>query len=119
MRTAGPKFFVSNKEKGNFSRAVEFCSQRGLELALPQSEEENNILTQVFKNLYQWINVSNKKAEGNFEVDMKNRPLTFTKWAEGQPDRSIQDTGCTMLSENGVWHVTQECFLNAYIICQI
>uniref|UniRef100_A0A3Q3JM06 C-type lectin domain-containing protein n=1 Tax=Monopterus albus TaxID=43700 RepID=A0A3Q3JM06_MONAL len=117
----GQKYFVSYKERDSFSRATEFCSQHGLELALPQNEEENNVLTQVCGDVYKniWINVNNKKAEGNFEVDMKNRPLTFTKWAEGQPDRSIQDTGCTMLSENGVWHVTQECFLNAYIICQI
>ncbi|XP_067358294.1 mannose-binding protein C-like [Channa argus] len=121
VRKVGQKFFLSNKERDTFSRAVEFCSQQGLELALPQNEEENNILTQVFGDVYKnaWINVNNKKSEGNFEVDIKKQPLTFTKWAEGQPDKSIQDTGCTMLSENGVWLVTRECFLNAFIICQI
>lgn len=50
---------------------------------------------------------------------MKNQRLTFTKWGEGQPDKSIQDTGCTMLSENGIWQVTPECSMNAYIICQL
>ncbi|XP_067358290.1 mannose-binding protein C-like [Channa argus] len=121
VRKVGQKYFVSNKERDTFSRAVEFCSQQGLELALPQNEEENNILTQVFGDVYKkaWINVNNKKREGNFEVDIKKQPLTFTKWAEGQPDKSIQDTGCTMLSQNGFWLVTRECFLNAFIICQI
>ncbi|XP_076589969.1 phospholipase A2 inhibitor anMIP-like [Chaetodon auriga] len=121
VRRGGQKYFVSSKERGSFSRAVEFCSQRGLELALPQNEEENSLLTQVFGGVYKtaWINVSNKKAEGNFETDMKNQPLTFTKWGEGQPDKSIEDAGCTMLSENGVWRVTRECFLNAYIVCQL
>lgn len=121
VRRVGQKYFVSYKERGSFSRAVEFCSQRNLELALPQNEEENNILTQFFGDDHKtaWINVNNNKAEGNFEADMKKRPLTFTRWGEGQPDRSIQDTGCTMLSENGVWRVTPECILNAYIICQI
>ncbi|KAK2842578.1 hypothetical protein Q5P01_012778 [Channa striata] len=121
VRKVGQKYFVSNKERNSFSRAVEFCSKQGLELALPQDEEENSILTQVFGDVYKtaWISVHNNKAEGNFEMDMNKRPLTFTKWAEGQPDKSIQDTGCTMLSENGVWHVTRECFLNAFIICQI
>ncbi|KAL7402171.1 hypothetical protein ABVT39_010795 [Epinephelus coioides] len=120
VRSVGQKYFVSNKEMGSFSRAVEFCSQRYLELALPQNEEENNILTQVFveNNENAWINVTNK-AVGNFEADMKNQHLAFTKWGEGQPDKSIQDTGCTMLSKNGVWKVTPECSLNAYIICQI
>ncbi|XP_070763872.1 mannose-binding protein C-like [Enoplosus armatus] len=121
VRSVGQKYFVSSKERDSFSRAVDFCSQRGLELALPQNEEENNILTQVFGEVDKmaWINVNNKKEEGNFESDLKNQPLTFTKWGEGQPDKSIRDTGCTMLSENAVWTVTSECFLNAYIICQI
>ncbi|KAI3371058.1 hypothetical protein L3Q82_023693 [Scortum barcoo] len=121
VRRVGQKYFVSNKQRGSFSTAVDFCSQRGLELALPQNEEENSVLTQVFGDVHKtaWINVNNNKAEGNFEADLKNRPLTFTKWGEGQPDRSIQDTGCTMLSENSVWRVTRECSLDAFIICQI
>ncbi|XP_029290359.1 mannose-binding protein C-like [Cottoperca gobio] len=121
VRRVGQKYFVSYKKRDSFSRAVQFCSQQGLELALPQNEEENNILTQFFGEdlTTAWINVNNKKADGNFEVDMKNQPLTFTKWGEGQPDKSIQDTGCTMLTENGVWRVTYDCSLNAYIICQI
>ncbi|XP_051237443.1 mannose-binding protein C-like isoform X1 [Dicentrarchus labrax] len=121
VRRVGQKYFVSNKERGSFSRAVEFCSQQGLELALPQNEEENTALTQVFGEVDKtaWINVNNKKAEGNFETDMRNQPLTFTKWGEGQPDISIEDTGCTVLSENGVWRVARECSFNAYIICQL
>lgn len=121
VRRVGEKYFVSYKERDSFSRAVEFCSQRNLELALPQNEEENNILTQFFTDVYKtaWISVNNNQAEGNFETDMNKRSLTFTKWGEGQPDRSIRGTGCTMLTDNGVWRVTSECFLNAYIICQI
>ncbi|XP_032363276.1 mannose-binding protein C [Etheostoma spectabile] len=121
VRRVGQKYFVSYKKRDSFSRAVEFCSQRGLELALPQNEEENNILTQVFgdDNKTAWINVNTNKAEGDFEADMKNRPLTFTKWGEGQPDKSIQDTSCTMLSENAFWRVTHDCSLKAYIICQM
>ncbi|XP_076589986.1 mannose-binding protein C-like [Chaetodon auriga] len=120
VRKVGQKFFVSYKEKGSFSRAVESCSQRGLELALPQNEEENSVLSRFFDEVDKtaWINVNNKKTEGKFEIDMENRPLTFAKWGEGQPDISM-DTGCTMLSENGVWRVTHECSLNAYIICQL
>ncbi|XP_067446483.1 pulmonary surfactant-associated protein D-like [Thunnus thynnus] len=120
VRKVGQKYFVSNKERGSFSRAIEFCSQQDLELALPKNEEENSALTQLFGEVDKmvWINVNNKKAEGNFETDV-NRPLTFTKWGEGQPHKSVRDTGCTMLSENGVWRVSQDCSVNAYIICQI
>ncbi|XP_029991592.1 pulmonary surfactant-associated protein D-like [Sphaeramia orbicularis] len=121
IRRAGQKYFVSFKERGSFSKAVDFCSQQGLQLALPQNEEENNALTQVFGegDKTAWISINNRKAQGNFAVDLKNQPLVFTKWAEGQPDRSVQDTGCTMLTENGFWTVTQECSLQAYIICQL
>ncbi|KAJ4937787.1 hypothetical protein JOQ06_002417, partial [Pogonophryne albipinna] len=120
VRRVGQKYFVSYKKRDSFSSAVEFCSQQGLELALPQNEEENSKLNQFFGDIHKeaWINVNNNKAEGNFLTDMKNRPLTFTKWGEGQPDKSIQGTGCTMLSEseNGVWRVTHECSSSADII---
>ncbi|XP_071349040.1 mannose-binding protein C-like isoform X3 [Trachinotus anak] len=120
VQTVAQKYFVSYKERGTFSRAVEFCSQRGLDLALPQNEEENIALTHFYGDTYKtaWINVNNKKAEGNFETDMKHQRLTFTKWGEGQPDKSIEHTGCTMVSENGAWQVTHDCSLNAFIICQ-
>ncbi|XP_033181911.1 mannose-binding protein C-like [Anabas testudineus] len=120
VRRVGHKYFVSYKKEGSFSKAVEFCSQQGLELALPQNEDENTVLTQVFdKDVKRaWINVNNNKAEGDFKADMKNKPLSFTKWAEGQPDTSFQNTGCTLLLENGMWEVTQECSVNACIVCQ-
>ncbi|XP_061576865.1 mannose-binding protein C-like [Cololabis saira] len=121
VRRVGQKYFVSNKKRDRFQTAVEFCSQRGLELALPQNQEENSALTEVFGDAFKtvWINVNQKKAEGNFEVDMNNRTLIFTKWGRGQPDTSIRDTGCTMVGENGLWNVTQECFLNAFVVCQL
>ncbi|XP_026221853.1 pulmonary surfactant-associated protein D-like [Anabas testudineus] len=121
VRRVGQRYFVSYKKEGSFSKAVEFCSQQGLELALPQNEDENSALTQVFdKDVKRaWINVNNNKAEGDFQVDMKNKPLSFTKWAKGNPDTSIQTTGCTLLLENGMWKVTQECSVNACIVCQI
>ncbi|KAM9755086.1 mannose-binding protein-like isoform 2-T6 [Menidia menidia] len=121
VRRVGQKYFVSNQLRESFENAVEFCSQRGLELALPQSEEENSALTEVVVDADKavWINVNKKKSEGRFLVDGKKQPLTYMKWAEGQPDESIEDTGCTMLSDKGLWTVTRECFLNAYIVCQL
>ncbi|CAJ1056992.1 pulmonary surfactant-associated protein D-like [Xyrichtys novacula] len=120
VRRVGQKYFVTYKERNTFSKAVDFCAQRGLEVAMPQSEEENNALTHFLADgLMAWINVNTNTAEGKFIVDMKNRPLTFTSWGEGQPDNSIQDTGCTMLTDNGVWRVTRECNLSHFIICQI
>ncbi|KAK5606264.1 hypothetical protein CRENBAI_024409 [Crenichthys baileyi] len=121
VRKVDQKYFVSNKERGSFLKAVEFCSQQGLELALPQSEEENRMLIQLLgeADKIAWININSRKAEGNFQSDIKGQPLTFTKWGERQPDQTIQDTGCSMVTENGSWRVTQDCSLNAYIICQL
>ncbi|MED6266734.1 hypothetical protein CHARACLAT_005071, partial [Characodon lateralis] len=121
VRKVDQKYFVSNKERGSFLKAVEFCSQQGLELALPQTEEENRILIQLLgeADKIAWININSRKAEGNFQSDMKSQPLTFTKWGERQPDQTIQDTGCSMVTENGSWRVTQDCSMNAYIICQL
>lgn len=109
---------MSYKERESFSEAFEFCSGQGLELALPQNQEENRVLTQVFGDVYKavWINVNNRT--GNFGVDMSDRPLTFTNWQGGHPGISSWDWSCTMLVENGVWRVTPECFLNAFVVCQ-
>ncbi|MED6289047.1 hypothetical protein CHARACLAT_032325 [Characodon lateralis] len=100
VRKVDQKYFVSNKERGSFLKAVEFCSQQGLELALPQTEEENRILIQLLgeADKIAWININSRKAEGNFQSDMKSQPLTFTKWGERQPDQTIQDTGCSMVT---------------------
>ncbi|XP_032446951.1 mannose-binding protein C-like [Xiphophorus hellerii] len=121
VRKVGQKYFVSNKERGSFQKAADFCQQRGLELALPQSEEENHMLLQLMgqDEKRAWININMRKAGGNFQSDMKNRPLTFTKWGESQPDGSIQDSGCSMAAEDGTWRVTADCSLDADIICQL
>ncbi|KAM4734278.1 mannose-binding protein C-like [Anableps anableps] len=121
VRKVDQKYFVSNKERGSFLKAVEFCTQQGLELALPQSEEENLMLLQLIGEADKraWININSRKGEGNFQSDMKNRPLTFTKWGERQPDQTIKDTGCSMLTEDGTWRVIQDCSLDTYIICQL
>ncbi|XP_040927117.1 mannose-binding protein C-like [Betta splendens] len=121
VKRVGQKYFVSHRETGSFSGAVEFCSSQGLELALPQNEDENNMLTRVFGETVKtaWISVNHKKSEGDFTTDVKNRPLVFTKWAEEQPERSIQDTGCSLLSENGRWRVTRDCSQKAFIVCQV
>ncbi|KAM9753150.1 mannose-binding protein C-like, partial [Menidia menidia] len=120
-RKVGQKYFVTNKERGSFWKAVEFCSRPGLELALPQSEEENSKLAQLWDEADEkaWINVNTKKAEGNFETNTNNQPLTFTKWGAAQPDETIQETGCSLLSGDGVWRVVQACSMDAYIICQL
>uniref|UniRef100_A0A3B3H7S7 C-type lectin domain-containing protein n=2 Tax=Oryzias latipes TaxID=8090 RepID=A0A3B3H7S7_ORYLA len=117
----GQKFYVSNKDSGSFETAVEFCSQQGLELALPQNEEENSKLMEVFGDAFKdvWISVNNKTAEGKFHVDMNNQLLTFTKWEKGQPGDSIQHTGCTVLTGNGLWRVMHDCFSDAFIVCQL
>ncbi|XP_021174844.2 collectin-12 [Fundulus heteroclitus] len=121
VRKVGQKYFVSNEERRSFEKAVGFCSQQGLNLALPENEEENNVLTEVFGDVYKevWIAVKKEKAPGNFTLDVNNQPLTFTKWEAGQPDASIKDTGCTVVSEKSLWKVNKECYLNAFIVCQI
>ncbi|KAF7198957.1 mannose-binding protein C [Nothobranchius furzeri] len=111
VRKVGQKYLVSNKERGSFQKASEFCSQQGVELVLPQSGEENNKLTQLIGEADQtaWINRERLESES----------LKFTKWAEGQPDEPIQQESCIVVSDKGYWRVSRDCSLNAYIVCQI
>uniref|UniRef100_A0A1A8IXI5 Scavenger receptor class A, member 3 n=1 Tax=Nothobranchius kuhntae TaxID=321403 RepID=A0A1A8IXI5_NOTKU len=111
VRKVGQKYLVSNKERGSFQKASEFCSQHGAELVLPQSEEENNKLTLLIGEADQtaWINRESSESE----------LPKFTKWAEGQPDEPIQQESCIVVSDKGYWRVSRDCSLNAYIVCQI
>uniref|UniRef100_A0A8C6M5Q4 Reverse transcriptase domain-containing protein n=1 Tax=Nothobranchius furzeri TaxID=105023 RepID=A0A8C6M5Q4_NOTFU len=111
VRKVGQKYLVSNKERGSFQKASEFCSQQGVELVLPQSGEKNNKLTQLIGEADQtaWINRERLESES----------LKFTKWAEGQPDEPIQQESCIVVSDKGYWRVSRDCSLNAYIVCQI
>lgn len=119
-RRVDKKYFVSHKRPGSFDDAVQFCTKRGLVLALPKNEEENTALTQVFEGALKnaWLNVDNSK-EGKFQVDLKGHPLTFSKWGDGEPKVPNGDKGCTMLAESGAWQVTYECSFNALIVCEI
>ncbi|XP_041725139.1 collectin-46-like [Coregonus clupeaformis] len=119
-RRVDKKYFVSHKRQGSFDDAVQFCTKRGLVLALPKNEEENTALTQVFEGAFNnaWLNVDNSK-EGKFQLDLKGHPLTFSKWGDGEPKVPNGDRGCTMLTESGAWQVTSDCSFNAYIMCEI
>uniref|UniRef100_A0AAZ3Q8E2 C-type lectin domain-containing protein n=1 Tax=Oncorhynchus tshawytscha TaxID=74940 RepID=A0AAZ3Q8E2_ONCTS len=119
-RRVDKKYFVSHKRPGSFDDAVQFCTKRGLVLALPKNREENIALTQVFEGALKnaWLNVDNRK-EGKFQVDLKGHPLTFSKWGDGEPKVPDGDRGCTMLTESGAWQVTYDCSFNAYIVCEI
>uniref|UniRef100_A0A8C6M4N0 C-type lectin domain-containing protein n=1 Tax=Nothobranchius furzeri TaxID=105023 RepID=A0A8C6M4N0_NOTFU len=97
VRKVGQKYLVSNKERGSFQKASEFCSQQGVELVLPQTDQTA------------WINRERLESES----------LKFTKWAEGQPDEPIQQESCIVVSDKGYWRVSRYCSLNAYIVCQI
>ncbi|CAB1350193.1 unnamed protein product, partial [Coregonus sp. 'balchen'] len=103
-RRVDKKYFVSHKRQGSFDDAVQFCTKRGLVLALPKNEEENTALTQVFEGAFNnaWLNVDNSK-EGKFQLDLKGHPLTFSKWGDGEPKVPNGDRGCTMLTESGAW----------------
>ncbi|CAB1350191.1 unnamed protein product, partial [Coregonus sp. 'balchen'] len=116
-RRVANKYFVSHKRQGAFDDAVQFCTKRGLLLALPKNEEENTALTQVLEGAFNnvWLNVDNSK-EGTFQLDLKGHPLTFSKWGDGEPKVPNGDRGCTMLTESGAWQVTSNCSFNAYIM---
>ncbi|KAL0973814.1 hypothetical protein UPYG_G00211520 [Umbra pygmaea] len=118
VRRVNNKYFVSQKRLASFDGAVQFCTNMGLVLALPQNEEENVALTDIFEGTETaWINVNSSKQQ-KFQIDLNGNPITFTKWGNGEPNIPSGDKGCTMLTKAGTWQVTPDCS-NSYVVCEI
>lgn len=70
----------------NWDEAEAQCERMGGHLVTISSKEEENIVERVLgSHSCYWIGLSDNETEGSF-VWVTGEPLTYTKWADGQPD---------------------------------
>ena len=62
------------------------CENDNSYLASPRSYYENLFLTRFFPTKNIWIGINDINWEGRF-ISVDGHPVTYTRWAPGQPDQ--------------------------------
>ncbi|KAG2468041.1 MBL protein, partial [Polypterus senegalus] len=110
------KLFAVTFNPGTFENGLKLCKEAGGIMPYPENEEENNIFHDLYKKVgLMYIGVTDTKTEGTF-VDLKGRPLSFTKWKAGEPNNSGGSENCIHIWHNGEWNDTN-CNSEMHAIC--
>ncbi|XP_051259626.1 CD209 antigen-like protein C isoform X2 [Dicentrarchus labrax] len=83
--------YLFSTESGTWDKAREDCRNRGADLAVINSDEEQTFVSKFYKT-YAWIGLTKRGEEGTWKW-IDGTPLTLTYWATGQPSNGSQDGG--------------------------
>lgn len=87
----------------NWTSAQAVCQSYGGNLAVINSEAENQFLASVIPLSSAWIGCSDLASEGNFQW-VNGDPLTYTNWYAGQPNNYNNSQHCVELLDDGQWN---------------
>ncbi|XP_056323442.1 hexose-binding lectin 4 [Danio aesculapii] len=120
VKKVGQKYYVSDGLVGNFETAQKFCSDAGVKIVLPRSEDENKVLIslqEALESTYVYVGATDAKKEGHF-VDSSDQPLTFTNWKENEPNDYRGAEDCTAVYKTGVWNDIN-CNSKWHVACEL
>uniref|UniRef100_A0A672FCS0 C-type lectin domain-containing protein n=1 Tax=Salarias fasciatus TaxID=181472 RepID=A0A672FCS0_SALFA len=110
-----------NDIHGTWFFARDWCKDQGANLAIIDSQDENNFVTSYLKDLQHqtWIGLSDLLVENQYWSD--GWPVFFTQWGPGEPS-NLQDEGCVSMHAafpfHGTWNDT-DCAVAKSYICKI
>ena len=97
------------------------CQAAGLQLASVQSAEQNTLLLAVAYGNNVWIGGTDAASEGTWVWSGSNTPLSYTNWADGEPNnyysRYNLTEDCLELYSSGEWN-DQLCGRARKYVCQ-
>ncbi|XP_062550755.1 low affinity immunoglobulin epsilon Fc receptor-like [Armigeres subalbatus] len=124
------RFFIPNF-KTNWHKAHEFCISLEMSLVSVESQNDHNELvkftkrTDKFSNASRfWIGASDLAEEGVYTWVSSSRLVTFTNWAEGEPNNGNQSEHCIEMIHNTyvnrIWQWNDiDCRgFQAYFVCE-
>ncbi|XP_063062368.1 mannose-binding protein C-like [Engraulis encrasicolus] len=120
FRRVGQKYYVTDGQLASVDEGIRLCSSFGATLVLPRTEVENQALTKVhddYPSSHPFIGATDRRHERQF-VDLNDRPLTFIKWASGQPNNGGGSEDCVVVVRSGLWHDVS-CDDNRLVVCEI
>ncbi|XP_039674622.1 CD209 antigen-like protein C [Perca fluviatilis] len=83
--------YLLSAEKGSWEKGGQDCRERGADLVVIESSEEQTLLSDfIKKDTWYWIGLTDRDEEGTWKwVD--GTPLTLKNWRTGQPDNGGGD----------------------------
>ncbi|KAI4873729.1 hypothetical protein NFI96_029046 [Prochilodus magdalenae] len=90
-------YYIST-EKKNWSESRQSCTQRGADLVIINSTEEQNFTERLRRGEKAWIGLTDSVTEGNWKwVD--GSALTTGFWRSGEPNSRVGDEDCVVVGE--------------------
>uniref|UniRef100_A0A673B282 C-type lectin domain-containing protein n=1 Tax=Sphaeramia orbicularis TaxID=375764 RepID=A0A673B282_9TELE len=112
--------YLFSSETGYWETARQDCRNRGADLVIINSEDEQNFISRFKQN--SWIGLSDVDEEGTWKwVD--GSPLTLSFWSRGQPDNGedpsymIKEDCAHIYASSGKWN-DHFCTYGFHWICE-
>ncbi|XP_030279430.1 CD209 antigen-like protein C [Sparus aurata] len=117
MYFSGSVYYISSTTK-TWQRSRDYCLQRGADLMIINSEEEQSFTRQLKNNL--WIGLTDTETDGTWKwVD--GTPLDTSYWMDGEPNNYKQkEEDCVEVrlhAEENNWN-DSPCNLKLFWICE-
>ena len=104
--------------KDNFKKASDKCQQWGGFLVEPKSEEMSTAVKSFnFKSKHLWIGLKGNTKDRTFLWQTNKAALSYTDWADGQPNNLKGKESCVALNSDYRWDDIK-CELKLEYLCQ-
>ncbi|XP_053335422.1 CD209 antigen-like protein E [Clarias gariepinus] len=110
-------YFMSNENK-SWTESRQDCRDRGADLVIINSREEQEFMGKQLGTFEGWIGLSDRDTEGEWKW-VNGTPLTTASWAKGEPN-DVGDEDCAVIFSAPnvtVWN-DKKCFIKQPWICK-
>ena len=93
------------------------CKAVGLQLATVESAAQNALLVTAAAGNKVWTGGNDAASEGTWVWSPSNTPLSYTNWANGEPNNSGGREDCLEFRKDGTWN-DERCDRGRKYVCQ-